>query len=89
MRAPVEHPAGCDRPLPFLRGSATAVFRLHDTLDTRKLQNFVAGFAAHMLVYLRIYEQVSLNAARLTTDLSGWTLVGWVLHPLDDSSKFQ
>jgi hypothetical protein len=45
-------------------------------------------FAARTFVYLRINQPVTRKAARLTTDLPGSALVGWVSHPLDDLPIF-
>jgi len=45
--------------------------------------------AAHTLAYLRIAMTVTRTGARLTTNLPGSALVGWVLHPLDDELIFK
>ena len=66
------------------------VFRDSEPLDIQNNPLFEAAYpAAHTLAYLRIAMTVTRAGTRLTTNLPGSALVGWVLHPLDDELIFK
>ena len=63
-------------------------FRTYDPLGTGNRQFRGWNATAHMLAHLRIAGVVTSTVARLATDLAGYSLVGRVSHPLDDSPNF-
>ena len=66
------------------------VFRDSEPLDIQDNPLFEAAYpAAHTLAYLRIAMTVTRDGARLTTNLPGSALVGWDLHPLDNTLIFK
>jgi hypothetical protein len=74
-------------PRPLTVASPTA-FRVFDLLGFpgRRISGLYP--AAHLFACLRINRPVTVTAARLATDLRGWTLIGRDSHPLDDKPNF-